>query len=278
MRVKQSEYVLGHTNAEQLRLIRQARVLAPFTNRLFRDAGIASGMRVLDIGCGMGDVTMLAAQLVGPTGKVVSIDRDQASIETAQRRVSAIGLGNVRFHQADLLTFEDAEPFDAIVSRLVLEFVPDTTAAIKRLRDLLRPGGVMAFQEPSWSMWLAYTAHLPLRSAVTTLIHKTFVAGGVNTEMELPIYRAFLAADLSIADMRIELPVGDSPEFRSLLYELLLAVWGRVEAFRLPLDGLGDPNTLASRLDDELNVNKSLASFIALVCASARKRPTHSSS
>ena len=83
MKLEQSEYVLGHTNAEQLRLIRQARVLAPFTNRLFRDAGIASGMRVLDIGCGMGDVTMLAAQLVGPSGRVVSIDRDQASIETA---------------------------------------------------------------------------------------------------------------------------------------------------------------------------------------------------
>ena len=125
-------------------------------------------------------------------------------------------------------------------------------------------------------MWLAYTAHLPLRSAVTTLIHKTFVAGGVNTEMELPIYRAFLAAELSVTDMRIELPIGDSPEFRSLLYELLLAVWGRAEALRLPLDGLGDPNTLASRLDDELNVNKSLASFIALVGASARKRLTHS--
>jgi ubiquinone/menaquinone biosynthesis C-methylase UbiE len=97
MGLKQSEYVLGHTNAEQLRLIRQARVLAPFTDRLFRDAGIASGMRVLDVGCGMGDVTMLAAQLVGPTGRVVSIDRDQASIETARRRVSAIGLENVRF-------------------------------------------------------------------------------------------------------------------------------------------------------------------------------------
>jgi len=138
MKLEQSEYVLGHTNAEQLRLIRQARVLAPFTNRLFRDAGIASGMRVLDIGCGMGDVTMLAAQLVGPSGRVVSIDRDQASIETAQRRVSAIGLENVKFYQADLLTFEDAESFDAIVSRLVLEFLPDTTAVIKRLSMLLR--------------------------------------------------------------------------------------------------------------------------------------------
>ena len=276
MALKTLDYVLGHNDREQLRLIKQARFLAPFTEAFLRSAGIASGMRVLDIGCGMGDVTMLTAQVVGPTGRVVSIDLDQASIETARRRVLAMGLENVKFHRADLVTFADAELFDAIIGRLVLEFAPDTTAAIKRLCALLRPGGIMAFQEPSWRMWLAYTAHLPLRSAVTTLIHKTFVAGGVNTEMELPIYRAFLAADLSVTDMRIELPIGDSPEFRSLLYELLLAVWGRAEALRLPLDGLGDPNTLASRLDDELNVNKSLASFIALVGASARKRLTHS--
>lgn len=118
-------------------------------------------MRVLDIGCGMGDVTMLAAQFVGPTGRVVSIDRDQVSIETAQRRVSAIGLENVKFHQADLLTFEDAGSFDAIVSRLVLEFLPDTTAAIKRLSMLLQPGGIMAFQEASWKVWLAYRRTCP---------------------------------------------------------------------------------------------------------------------
>jgi len=272
MGFKQSEYVLGHSNTEQLRLIRQARILAPFTDRLFRDAGIASGMRVLDVGCGMGDVTMLAAQLVGPAGRVVSIDRDKASIETARRRVSAIGLENVRFLQADLLTFEDAEPFDAIVSRLVLEFVPDTTTVIKQLSILLRPGGIMAFQEPSWRIWLAYTAHLPLRSAVTTLIHKAFVAGGVNTEMELPIYRAFLAAGLSCSEMRIDLPLGDGLEFRSLLFDLLVAVWERAEAFGLPLDALGDPKTLASRLDHELDVNKSFASFVGLVGAVARKR------
>ena len=274
MKLEQSEYVLGHTNAEQLRLIRQARVLAPFTNRLFRDAGIASGMRVLDVGCGMGDVTMLAAQLVGPSGRVVSIDRDQASIETAQRRVSAIGLENVKFYQADLLTFEDAESFDAIVSRLVLEFLPDTTAVIKRLSMLLRPGGIMAFQEASWRVWLAYTAHLPLRSAVTMLIHNAFVAGEVNTEMELPIYRAFLASGLSCSEMRIDLPLGDSPEFRSLLFDLLIPVWERAEALKLPLDALGDPKTLASRLDNELDVNKSFASFVGLVGAVARKRFT----
>jgi ubiquinone/menaquinone biosynthesis C-methylase UbiE len=76
MAPKHSDYVLGHNDREQLRLIRQARILAPFTDSFLRAAGIASGMRVLDIGCGMGDVTMLAAQLVGPTGSVVSVDQE----------------------------------------------------------------------------------------------------------------------------------------------------------------------------------------------------------
>jgi ubiquinone/menaquinone biosynthesis C-methylase UbiE len=83
MQLKQSDYVLGHTDREQYRLIRQARVLAPAREHFLRDAGIVSGMRVLDIGCGMGDVTMVVAQLVGPQGKVVSIDLDQASVSTA---------------------------------------------------------------------------------------------------------------------------------------------------------------------------------------------------
>jgi trans-aconitate methyltransferase len=272
MRLKRSEYVLGHTKAEQLRLIRQARVLAPFTERLFRDAGIASGMRVLDIGCGMGDVTMLAAGFVGPAGSVVSIDLDQVSIDTAQRRTSAAGLDNVTFHRADISTFADQKLFDAIVGRLVLEFLPDTTAIVGRLCGLLKPGGIIALQEPTWKIWLTYTSHLPLRTAVTSLIRDTFVAGGVNTEMELPIYQGFKVANLTSPQMRIDLPIGDTPEFRSLLHDLLLTIWPRAKAFRLPLDTLGDPTTLASRLDDELNAKKSFAAFVGLVGAFARKR------
>src|SRR6185436_7578988 len=53
MAFQQADYVLGHTSIEQQRLIRQARMLAPLTERFLRDAGICSGMRVLDIGCGM---------------------------------------------------------------------------------------------------------------------------------------------------------------------------------------------------------------------------------
>jgi SAM-dependent methyltransferase len=266
-----SGYVLGHTDREQLRLIRQARLLAPATEHFLRDAGIVSGMRVLDIGCGVGDVTILVAQLVGSAGSVVSIDLDQASIETAQKRACAVGLDNTTFRRADIATFTDPEPFDAIVGRLVLEFVPDPAAAISRLCALLRGGGIMALQEPSWKIWLAYTAHLPLRTAVTTLIRDAFIAGGANTEMELPIYRGCIAAGLT-PQLRVELPIGDSPEFRSLVHDLLLAVWTRAEALGLPLGSLGDPATLASRLDNELDANRSFAAFVGLVGAFARKR------
>ncbi len=152
MRLNQSEYVLGYTDREQLRLIRQARVLAPVTEHFLRDAGIGSAMRVLDIGCGMGDVAMIVAQLVGSAGRVVSIDLDQASIETAQRRASTMGLDNTTFYRADISTFTDVEPFDAIVGRLVLQFLPDTAATIGRLCGLLSPGGIMALQEPTWKI------------------------------------------------------------------------------------------------------------------------------
>jgi hypothetical protein len=72
--------------------------------------------------------------------------------------------------------------------------------------------------------------------------------------------------------LRIDLPIGNSPEFRSLLYDLLLSTWSRAEAFGLPLDALGDAATLSSRLDDELDAHKSFAAFVGLVGACARKR------
>jgi hypothetical protein len=86
---KQSDYVLGHTPGEQLRLIRQARILSPATERFFRDAGIASGMRVLDLRDGRRDHARRATRR--PGSSIVSVDVDQASIATARERAQASG-------------------------------------------------------------------------------------------------------------------------------------------------------------------------------------------
>jgi ubiquinone/menaquinone biosynthesis C-methylase UbiE len=73
---KASNYALGSTDQERQRLMRQGVIYRNFLASAFRAAGLAPGMRVLDLGCGAGDVAMLAADLVGPSGSVVGIDRD----------------------------------------------------------------------------------------------------------------------------------------------------------------------------------------------------------
>jgi ubiquinone/menaquinone biosynthesis C-methylase UbiE len=271
MASQQAAYVLGHTSAEQQRLIRQARVLAPITERFLRDAGIASGMRVLDIGCGMGDVTMIAAQLVGLAGHVTSIDLDHASIEMAQRRAAALGLHNTSFNRADIATYVHPEPFDAIVGRLVLQFVPDPTTIIDRLYGMLRPGGIMALQEPTWKLWLTYTAHLPLRLAVTQLARDAFQAGGAHTEMEQRLYQGFVASGFHSPQLRVELPVGNDLEFRSLLPDLLTTLMPNIVSLGLPVGHLGVLNTLKERLDQELDREKSFASYVALIGVFGRR-------
>jgi SAM-dependent methyltransferase len=117
-----STYVLGSTDAEHERLIRQAAILDPYTERFFRDAGIGTAQRVLDIGSGLGDVTMLVARLVGPSGAVIGVDRDASIIVKAKARVGAAGLQNVTFMQSDVGEIESSKPFDAVVGRFILEF------------------------------------------------------------------------------------------------------------------------------------------------------------
>jgi 2-polyprenyl-3-methyl-5-hydroxy-6-metoxy-1,4-benzoquinol methylase len=77
-------YALGHSEREIDRLIAQARFIEPITRRFFVEAGIAPGMTILDVGCGVGDVAFLAAELVGPSGAVVGIDRAPQAITIAR--------------------------------------------------------------------------------------------------------------------------------------------------------------------------------------------------
>ena len=114
------DYVLGYKDAEHERLIRQAALIAPNTERLFRQAGIGPGQRVLDVGSGVGDVSMLLARIVGPSGEVVGIERDASSIGRAEALAAAAGLLNVSFMPTDVSEISSDKcgtPPDSWVSR-----------------------------------------------------------------------------------------------------------------------------------------------------------------
>src|SRR5262249_62003497 len=96
-KVSNSDYALGYTNSEHERLIRQATLIAPITERFFCGAGICAGQRVLDLGSGLGDVSMAAARLVGPPGGVVCGEPAEGSIERAIGRGCAGGVLRLAF-------------------------------------------------------------------------------------------------------------------------------------------------------------------------------------
>src|SRR5712671_227119 len=112
-------YVLGHSRAELRRLMLQAAILRPITARLLREAGLTPGMRVLDLGCGSGDVAMLAAELVGPNGAFVGIDRSAEALAVARERATA-GYANIEFRESAAEDFVDQAPFDLAIGRYVL--------------------------------------------------------------------------------------------------------------------------------------------------------------
>jgi ubiquinone/menaquinone biosynthesis C-methylase UbiE len=263
-------YVLGYSNAEHQRLVRQAKLLAPATEQLFKDAGLCPGMRVLDIGCGMGDVSMLVAHLVGPSGYVVGVDRDDTTLGKARARGDSAGYENLTFVRADIADLPRAEPFDAIVGRFIIMFLPDPVDVLKELRALVHPGGVMAFLEASWVNQLAQTAHLPLRLAVSTLVHDTLARSGARTNNELPLWRDFQSAGLPPPKMRNEVLMSADPELRSWLFDITQTLLPRAKEFGLTYEPLGDMATLKQRLDDELFSANSFATCLGVVAAHCR--------
>lgn len=265
-----SDYALGYTHGEQDRLMRQAARLAPVTERLFREAGIGPGQRVLDLGSGMGDVSMLVARLVGPSGQVVGIERDANSIARAKARLAEAGLHNVEFTQTDVSQIASDKPFDAAVGRFILMFLPDPVSVLRHVLRLIRPGGVVAFQEPTWIPFLAFSARLPLWSTLLTVIHETFLRSGVNPEMGPALYSLFQEVGLPAPSMRAEWLLDNDPEFSGLICDLFGSVRALAEQHQVPLEALGGLNTLADRVQAEIAASNSVVSFVPLVGAWSR--------
>ncbi|MGT2466528.1 class I SAM-dependent methyltransferase [Mesorhizobium atlanticum] len=133
------EYELGHSDRELKRLATQAASVDPMTRDYLRRAGLRTGMHVLDVGSGAGNVAFLAAEIIGPTGLVIGSDRSAVALDAARVRAAQRGLENVIFHQCDPATFAFDVSFDAIVGRYVLMFSPDPIEMLRGFRVIFVP-------------------------------------------------------------------------------------------------------------------------------------------
>jgi SAM-dependent methyltransferase len=267
-------YALGYTDEERQRLTEQAELFRSCTSRLLQEAGLGPGAHVLDVGCGVGDVSLLASALVGPSGSVVGIDLDPRSLAFARQRACECELTNVSFIEGDFREFVSPRLFDAVVGRFVLMYQGEPAAALAYLAGLVRPGGAVVFQEPDF-----HCPHIARPEAVDTWceawerVTEVFEASGMHTRMGLGLYELFVEAGLAPPHMHIDVHVltpADAlgPKVAAHTLRNLMPVFERL---RVATPEELDPDTYADRLLADLAASRAVLGWPPLVSAWTRR-------
>jgi len=249
------DYVLGRSVHEYERLMLQSRLLRPYTERFFRAAGLSPGMRVLDVGSGMGDVALLVADIVGPSGSVLGIDRDPTALDNAQRRSGEQGCSSwVGFQVSDLDEFTTTGQFDAIAGRYILMHQADASSILRSLLRYVKPGGVIVFHELDLPGPNASFPPCPLYDQVGTLLYEAFRRSGARPDFGRRLGKTFLDAGLPFPTITAETVVGGGhgSYVYAWLANTLISVAPRLAQLGLSLPpGVAADDALAGRLEEE---------------------------
>jgi ubiquinone/menaquinone biosynthesis C-methylase UbiE len=272
-----AEYPLAQAPADLQRLIARVSLRNPGTRELLAQAGLAPGMRILDAGSGAGDVALIAAELVGPTGTVVGLDLNPESLAVARARAGAAALDNIEFRVGDaqdVPALALADGFDAIIGRLVLMYTRDPVATLRGLVEVARPGAVVVFEEIDFAV-LGWAMHPPgpVFERANGWLREAFVRLGAHPAMGFELHATFLAAGLPAPELRFNSLVGAGPEWD--LYETSAGVIASLLPKLVELGiataeevGIG---TLASRLREEAVALGATSSSPPLIGAWTRK-------
>jgi len=244
-----AEYALGRGRAEYDRLIEQAEILRPLTERMLRSAGIGAGMHVLDIGCGVGDVSFLVSNLVGAEGSVTGVDLDGDAVVVAEQRRAAQGLTNVSFCQADARSLDSGGVFDAAVGRFVLMYLHDPTEALRLFAERVRPGGILAFCEMT-SVTATSAAQQPVLAELLALFTSAFERSGARPDIGAEMYSRMRDAGL-LPDPRPLAEVVLCPARDTVAYRRW-ALFARSMLPKIVEYGLGAEDEIRRRVEHDL--------------------------
>lgn len=242
-----SGYLMGHADTEIQRLLLQGRLYNDHTEHALRLAGVQPGMRVLDVGCGPGDVSFVAARLVGSTGAVLGVDASSDVVELARARAAERGLSTVNFEQTTIANIA-VDEVDAVIGRLILMHLPDPISTLRQFAGLVRPGGLIAFCE--FDIGAARSIpESPLSRALVDAIARVFQGAGLDPAFGAALHTLFRRAGLGVPQLTIAAPVGTANDTEVWAYavEVWRLVFPLAEQLGLVTDELADIDTLLPR-------------------------------
>jgi 2-polyprenyl-3-methyl-5-hydroxy-6-metoxy-1,4-benzoquinol methylase len=241
--------------------------------RFFGDIGITPGARVLDVGCGNGDLSRYVAGLAGPAGEIVAIDRSEQALAMARTIDADPGAAPIHYRAVDLSgDLPDLGRFDAIVGRRVLMYLPDAARTLERLAAMARPDAILAFQEHARAGLPAGLGDLTLHRQLYDWNWSTVAAEGGDVELALRLAELMQHLGLSVEAARAEaiLLHPDQPSFVPTLTHAMLP---RIVERNIATVEQIDPDTLAQRIEDERRaVGGTIVWDLAFLVA-ARARP-----
>lgn len=217
------EYVLatGKAAAHRLQLLHS--LYGPGARRVLVQAGIRPGMRVADLGCGVGMVTALLADLVGPGGQVVGVDFSGAQIAQA-RELLPPGLTNVSFVEASATdTGLPHEAFDLVYCRFLLIHLTDPAQALREMHNLLKADGILVCEDGDLTS--AGSEPPSALNAFPDLFGRLGPTWGVDYTLGRQLFQMVLAANFGKPEITFNQPVLARGESKRLL-ELSVAEAG----------------------------------------------------
>jgi ubiquinone/menaquinone biosynthesis C-methylase UbiE len=238
-------------STEQERLIAQSSVIDRKMARVLAEAGLQPGMRVLDLGAGVGDVSLLAARLVSPTGEVVGVEVDPGRVAAARQRVTDAGIANVRIECGDVRWLEAIEgDFDAVIGRLILMYLPNPVATVRCAAERVRPGGIVLFQEGQFEWAPSSRPIAPLFEQAVDWWVQTTIRVGTEPHMGMKLFETFRAAGLPAPDLRFESVIssGEDPAFFDWVAGVVRGILPLMERFGVATRDEVDVDTFAERL------------------------------
>ena len=248
-------YVLatGAEGAERLRIVNE--VHGSDTERLLREAGLGPGLRVADIGCGIGTVSAWMAEQVGPRGEVVGVDVSPEQIAQAREMAAPLALPQLRFAVGGASdTGLPRGAFDLVFCRFVLMHMRQPEAALREMAALLRPGGLLVCEDgdftspfcepPSAAFDRCFELYLALGAA-----------RGADFRIGPKLYRMFLEAGFTSPQVALaqpaivrgpakRLPEWTLQEAAPALLEARLATEQEIDALLLSMQALAEDDTV----------------------------------